>query len=126
MRLIGYQHCISGLVNTFVHAIMYIHYLLSSMKIDTSSWKKYITQLQLVQFFLIALHYGQLAWVEDCGFPIWTAYLMIPQNVFMIILFGDFYYKMYIKKRPAIKMVPRKTETNAISANVPKKNSKEQ
>ncbi|XP_050453502.1 elongation of very long chain fatty acids protein-like [Cataglyphis hispanica] len=114
-----------GLVNTFVHVIMYIHYLLSSMKIDTGSWKKYITQLQLIQFFLIILHYGQLAW-EDCGFPVWPAYIMIPQNVFMIILFGDFYYKMYIKKRPTIKMVPREMETNGISANVSKKKSKEQ
>ncbi|KAM0733699.1 Very long chain fatty acid elongase 7 [Formica fusca] len=115
-----------GLLNTFVHVIMYTHYLLSSMKIDTSSWKKYITQLQLIQFFLIILHYGQLAWVKDCGFPLWPAYIMIPQNVFMIILFGDFYYKMYIKKQPAIRVAPRKTETNGISADVSKEELKEQ
>lgn len=115
-----------GLLNTFVHVIMYTHYLLSSMKIDTSSWKKYITQLQLVQFFLIILHYGQLAWVKDCGFPLWPAYIMIPQNFFMIILFGDFYYKMYIKKQPAIRVALRKTETNGISADVSKEGLKEQ
>ncbi|KAL6433264.1 hypothetical protein ACFW04_006454 [Cataglyphis niger] len=115
-----------GLLNTFVHTIMYIHYLLSSMKIDTSLWKKYITQLQLIQFFLIILHYAQLAWVEDCGFPLWPAFLMIPQNVFMIILFGDFYYKVYIKKQSTIKMVLRETETNGISTNVSKKKLKEQ
>lgn len=96
------------------------------MKIDTSSWKKYITQLQLVQFFLIILHYGQLAWVKDCGFPLWPAYIMIPQNFFMIILFGDFYYKMYIKKQPAIRVALRKTETNGISADVSKEELKEQ
>jgi len=33
---------------------------------------------------------------------------MVPQNFFMIILFGEFYYKTYIKKRSAIKIVPAK------------------
>ena len=115
-----------GLLNTFVHTIMYTHYLLSSMKMDTSRFKKYITQLQLVQFFLIILHYAQLAWVEDCGFPFWPAYIMIPQNFFMIILFGDFYYKTYIKKRPVVRMISKKTETNGISAEVSKEKSKDQ
>lgn len=114
------------MLNTFVHSVMYIHYLLSSMKINTSSFKKYITQLQLVQFFLISLHYAQLAWVEDCGFPFWPAYLMIPQNFFMIILFGEFYYKTYIKKQSAVRVVSKKTETNGISAEVSKKKSKDQ
>ncbi|XP_070153803.1 very long chain fatty acid elongase 7 [Polyergus mexicanus] len=115
-----------GLLNTFVHVIMYTHYLLSSMKIDTSSWKKYITQLQMVQFFLIILHDGQLFWVKGCSFPLWPAYVMIPQNIFMIILFGDFYYKTYIKKRSTIRVAPRKTETNGISADISKEESKEQ
>ncbi|XP_071631527.1 very long chain fatty acid elongase 7 [Temnothorax longispinosus] len=107
-----------GLVNTFVHVIMYTHYLLASMKINTSAWKKYITQLQLVQFFVITLHYLQLVWVKDCGFPLWPAYIMVPQNLFMIILFGDFYYKTYIKKKPASKMATPKTEVNGISAEI--------
>ncbi|XP_072758486.1 very long chain fatty acid elongase 7 [Anoplolepis gracilipes] len=115
-----------GLLNTFVHTIMYTHYLLSSMKIDTNSWKKYITQLQLVQFLLIILHYVQLTWVEDCGFPFWVVYIMVPQNFFMIVLFGDFYYKTYIKKRSAVKVVSKKTETNGISAEISKEESKKQ
>ncbi|XP_011174994.1 elongation of very long chain fatty acids protein [Solenopsis invicta] len=100
-----------GLLNTFVHVIMYTYYLLASMKIKTSAWKKYITQLQLVQFFLIACHYLQLIWVEDCGFPIWPVYIMVPQNLFMMLLFGDFYYKTYTKKKPEIKTMT-KTEIN--------------
>ncbi|XP_012524534.1 elongation of very long chain fatty acids protein [Monomorium pharaonis] len=114
-----------GLINTFVHTIMYTHYLLASMKIKTNAWKKYITQLQLVQFFLITLHYLQLTWVEDCGFPLWPAYLMVPQNLFMMILFGDFYYKTYIKKKPAIKTITE-TKISDISAEISNKKSKEQ
>lgn len=113
-----------GLLNTFVHTIMYTHYLLSTMNINTNFWKKYITQLQMIQFFLIILHYAQLAWVEDCGFPLWVAYLMIPQNFFMMTLFADFYYKTYIKKRPAILL--RKMETNGVSAEISKENLKQQ
>lgn len=94
------------------------------MKINTNSWKKYVTQLQMIQFFLIILHDVQLAWVEDCGFPLWVAYLMIPQNLFMMVLFGDFYYKTYIKKRPT--MVSRKMETNGISSEFLEEESKQQ
>lgn len=77
---------------------MYSYYLATSMRISSPWWKKYITQLQLTQFFLILVHYVVLAWVEDCGFPKWTAAVLIPQNLFMIVLFGDFYYKAYVKK----------------------------
>lgn len=103
---------------------MYTHYLLSIMKINTNSWKKYITQLQMIQFFLIILHDAQLAWVEDCGFPGWISYVMIPQNLFMMILFGDFYYKIYVKEQPT--MVSRKMETNGISSEFSKEESKQQ
>lgn len=110
----GGHICFLGMINTFVHTIMYTHYLLTSLKINTSGWKKHITHLQLVQFFLITVHYLQLAW-EDCDFPLWPAYIMVPQNLFMIILFGDFYYKTYIKKKPEIKITAKKIEINGIS-----------
>jgi len=86
------------------------------MKINMNSWKKYITQLQMVQFFLIALHDLQLIWVEDCGYPVWTIYIMVPQNLFMFILFTDFYYKAYIKKKPVTKTMTK--EINGISADI--------
>ncbi|KAL0109555.1 hypothetical protein PUN28_014548 [Cardiocondyla obscurior] len=114
-----------GLLNTFVHTIMYTHYLLTSMKIKTSVWKKYITQLQLVQFFILTLHYLQLAWVEDCGFPLWPAYIMVPQNLFMIVLFGDFYYKTYIKEK-SNNTTKTETKINGISTEMPNGKLKEQ
>lgn len=89
-----------GLINSFVHIVMYSHYLATSLKLGKPWWKKYITQLQLVQFFLILFHFSQLVWVKNCDFPRWPAAVMIPQNLFMIVLFGDFYYKTYVKKRP--------------------------
>jgi hypothetical protein len=88
---------------------MYTHYLLTSMKVNTNTWKKYITQLQLFQFFMITLHQMQLFWVND--FLIWAAYFLVPQNIFMMILFWEFYYKTYIKKKQEIKTVSTKTES---------------
>lgn len=69
-----------------------------SFKIANPWWKKYITQMQLVQFVLILFHFSQLLWTEDCGFPKWPAAIFIPQNLFMIVLFSEFYYKTYVKK----------------------------
>ncbi|EZA48151.1 Elongation of very long chain fatty acids protein [Ooceraea biroi] len=114
-----------GLVNTFVHAIMYLYYLLSSMKININYWKKYITQMQIIQFFIIAVHFAKLLWV-DCGYPQWTAFVMIPQNIFMIVLFSDFYYKIYIKKKPIKKVIPTKSDVNDITADIVNKKSKDQ
>jgi len=98
------------------------------MKINTNVWKKYITQLQIVQFFLIALHDLQLFYWEDCNYPLWPIYIMLPQNLFIIILFADFYYKTYIKKKPVIKTMTTKMEINGIgiSADISNEKQKEQ
>ncbi|XP_034946044.1 elongation of very long chain fatty acids protein 7-like isoform X2 [Chelonus insularis] len=108
-----------GLINSFVHVIMYSHYLVTSFKISRPWWKKYITQLQLLQFFLLLIHFSQLLWTKNCGFPTWPAAIFIPQNLFMTILFADFYYKTYLQK-------PKKTEQNGVSKNNVEESSKDQ
>lgn len=112
-----------GLLNTFVHSLMYLYYLLASMKINVSYWKKYLTQIQLIQFFLIVIHDLQL-FVIDCDYPLWPLFLNIPQNIFFIILFGDFYYKSYILKKPIKEETPLKIEPSNID--VVKEKAKEQ
>ncbi|CAK1553381.1 unnamed protein product [Leptosia nina] len=90
-----------GVINTFVHIIMYSYYLLTvaypSVK-GSLWWKKYITQLQIIQFFHNVVHMGCIVFMPNCGFPRWTAAVFLPQNTFMLILFLDFYIKAYIKK----------------------------
>lgn len=41
-----------GVINSFVHVIMYLYYFMTSIdnRYKQSSWKKYITQLQMVSF----------------------------------------------------------------------------
>ncbi|XP_066599195.1 very long chain fatty acid elongase 7-like [Prorops nasuta] len=105
-----------GLINSFVHVVMYTHYLLTSLKIgQPQKWKKYITQLQLLQFFLLMVHFGELVWVKDCDFPRWPAAVFIPQNLFMMVLFGDFYYKTYIAKPKAKAQGASKSEQNGVT-----------
>lgn len=72
-------------------------------------WKKYLTQLQLLQFFIVLVHLAQLYWQNDCGFPIWPTLFLIPQDVLIIALFGNFYYKEYCKK-------PKMQAKNALSS----------
>lgn len=50
-----------------------------------------------VQFFLILIHWLALLFRSDCGFPKFPVAIMVPQNLFMLALFGDFYYKTYIQ-----------------------------
>nr|XP_033335448.1 elongation of very long chain fatty acids protein AAEL008004-like [Megalopta genalis] len=90
-----------GTINSFVHVVMYSYYLATSFRMSRPWWKKHITQLQLFQFFLLLVHDLTLAWQTDCHFPKWTVVVLIPQNVFMMVLFGDFYYKCYIRKSQA-------------------------
>lgn len=47
----GGHSVFTGWINSFVHVIMYFYYFLTSIdaKYKQSSWKKYITQLQMVE-----------------------------------------------------------------------------
>jgi elongation of very long chain fatty acids protein 7 len=51
LKYLGGGHSVfMGIINSFVHVIMYLYYYLTSVdnKYKQSSWKKYITQLQMV------------------------------------------------------------------------------
>lgn len=49
---------------------------------------------------MIMSHWGSLLFTS-CGYPTWPVAIMIPQNFFMLALFGDFYRKSYLTKKPA-------------------------
>lgn len=105
-----------GVINSFVHIVMYFYYLLTVAKPSLKHsiwWKKHITQLQILQFLLCVVHMGTIVFIPDCAFPRWTAALFLPQNLFMLVLFLDFYIKTYIKKKPA--------KPNDVKENLPNK-----
>lgn len=92
-----------GSINCLVHIIMYFYYLLTAISPRYKGsvwWKKYLTQLQIIQFFAILVHWLVLI-PSDCGYPRFPIIIMVPQNLFMFCLFADFYYREYIRKKPS-------------------------
>ncbi|CAB3243578.1 unnamed protein product [Arctia plantaginis] len=90
-----------GVINCFVHVVMYSYYLLTVAmpSIRNMVWiKKFVTQIQLVQFLWCAIHFALIVFKSDCEYPRWSSAVILPQNLFMLVLFSDFYYKTYIKK----------------------------
>ncbi|XP_066994288.2 very long chain fatty acid elongase 7-like [Anabrus simplex] len=89
-------------LNCIVHVVMYSYYFLSSLDSEYKKsiwWKKHLTQLQIIQFFLIAVHNSQILFNNTCGYPYGLAFLLVVQTAFMSLMFLDFYIKTYIKKK---------------------------
>ncbi|XP_033609633.1 elongation of very long chain fatty acids protein 7-like [Cryptotermes secundus] len=90
-----------GYTNSIVHAVMYAYYFITSMWPEYKGsfwWKKYITQLQMIQFVLIGLHASTALVIENCEYPTFMALTMIIQSIIMFKLFYDFYQRAYVKK----------------------------
>ena len=51
-----------------------------------------------VQFILYVVHMGAITFMPDCEYPRWTVAVFLPQNLFILILFLDFYLKNYVTK----------------------------
>lgn len=88
-------------INTFVHVIMYSYYFLSTFGPEVRKylwWKRYLTQLQIVQFIVFIVHMSIPLFV-DCGFPNMLAPFAIAQAAFVLGMFINFYYQTYIKPR---------------------------
>lgn len=92
-----------GLINLIVHTVMYSYYFVTSLKPvkETIWWKRHITQLQLLQFGYLAIHYLLVIFRNTCGHPNIVSLVGFMQNIFMFALFFEFYYKAYIKKSKA-------------------------
>lgn len=102
-----------GAVNSFIHVLMYTHYLIRALGLN-NPFKKMVTQAQLAQFFLCVTH------ASGCfgfGIPAWNLQLLLRaptqhydnfcflhaavQSLYqlsMIILFSKFYKKSYKNK----------------------------
>ncbi|KAG6446370.1 elongation of very long chain fatty acids protein AAEL008004 isoform X3 [Manduca sexta] len=90
-----------GLLNTFVHIIMYTYYMLAAMGPQMRKflwWKKYLTSLQMVQFVGIMVHAFQLLFIE-CDYPRAFVWWIGMHAVMFFFLFKDFYNNSYSKPR---------------------------
>ncbi|XP_050536829.1 elongation of very long chain fatty acids protein AAEL008004-like isoform X3 [Daktulosphaira vitifoliae] len=88
-----------GLLNTFVHIIMYTYYLLAALGPNVQKylwWKKYLTSLQMVQFVAIMVHAFQLLFI-DCNYPKAFVWWIGMHAVMFFFLFKEFYNQQYRK-----------------------------
>lgn len=91
-----------GIINCFVHVIMYSYYLVTALYPEygrSAWWKKHLTQMQMVQFVLITTHSLVVALNPNCSFPKVFLPICLPQGVIMFVMFWDFYNKAYNKKK---------------------------
>lgn len=97
----GGQSFFIGLLNTFVHVIMYAYYGLAAIGPHMQKylwWKRYLTSLQLVQFVMFIVYTGHNLYA-DCDFPDSMNMLVFGYCITLIILFSNFYYKSYVSKK---------------------------
>ncbi|KAL7396973.1 hypothetical protein ABVT39_014364 [Epinephelus coioides] len=97
----GGQSFFMGLVNTFVHTVMYSYYGLAALGPHMQKylwWKRYLTSLQLVQFLLVLLHSGYNLFTE-CDYPDSLNLLVFGYCVTLIVLFSNFYCQSYLNKK---------------------------
>lgn len=93
-----------GLINLFVHTVMYSYYFLTSLRPAKEMlwWKRHITQLQLVQFGYLVIHFLVALCRNTCDFPNLVALIGFMQNIFMFVLFFEFYYRNYIRNAKSV------------------------
>jgi elongation of very long chain fatty acids protein 7 len=80
---------------------MYSYYFLTSFRPELKQslwWKKHITQVQMAQFTILIIHFGVPVFTA-CPLPKMFLTFVAVQNLFMLLLFGDFYFKAYVKKK---------------------------
>ncbi|XP_045446627.1 elongation of very long chain fatty acids protein 7-like [Melitaea cinxia] len=87
-----------GLINSFVHVLMYAYYGLSSLGPEYAKftwWKKHLTKIQLIQFILVLLnlHYQQK--MSPCPIPSFFHYFCLSSISSFFFLFINFYIKSY-------------------------------
>lgn len=90
-----------GLLNTFVHIIMYTYYLLAALGPQMQKylwWKKYLTTLQMAQFVAIMVHAFQLLFI-DCNYPRAFVWWIGMHAVMFFFLFKEFYNQSYSQSK---------------------------
>lgn len=67
---------------------------------------------------MMALHWLSLILSDDCGFPKFTSFFMLPQDAFIFVLFFDFYLKTYVYKKAKTEDTKKYESNNNIEPEV--------
>ncbi|XP_031826836.1 very long chain fatty acid elongase AAEL008004 [Nomia melanderi] len=104
-----------GMLNTFVHIVMYTYYLLAALGPKVQPylwWKRYLTLLQIVQFVLMLIHTFQLLFIE-CDYPRSFVWFIGMHAAMFLFLFSQFYKQTYTKKQIKAEALKKKNDEEA-------------
>lgn len=90
------------IINAFIHALMYSYYSLACAGQDLKpylTWKKQLTQAQMIQFILIFIHAGNALLNPVCRWPLTLTLLELVHAVLFFFLFYSFYRAAYGAKK---------------------------
>jgi hypothetical protein len=102
----GGQSGFGPFLNSGVHTLMYLYYLLAACGPSLKPylwWKKYLTTIQLVQFVLVFFHALQPL-IFTCDYPVAASLMFAVTGVQYFILFMAFYRQAYSKKKSIVKV----------------------
>ncbi|CAG2122594.1 unnamed protein product [Medioppia subpectinata] len=91
--------CIIPIINTFIHVIMYSYYGLAALGPQMQKylwWKRYITQIQLMQFVCV-MSWFVVVYYKQTDLPIGYMACNFGNAVFLYLLFAGFYRSSYTK-----------------------------
>ncbi|CAH2991927.1 unnamed protein product [Chilo suppressalis] len=103
-----------GVINSFIHIIMYTYYLISGLGPQYQKflwWKRHLTTLQLVQFFIILYHNVQVMF-GSCKYPKGINFLLAFNAGLFIYMFGKFYIRNYLKSKNSGDSKPKEIAAN--------------
>lgn len=106
--------CFFPLINSLVHTLMYLYYGLSTLGPAVRPylwWKPYLTQLQIFQLVLVAIHCVHLMLIPDCNIPKAVFAIYLPQVMLLVYLFVSFFIHNYVLSKSKSK---QKTVMNGI------------
>ena len=87
-------------LNSFVHTIMYSYYLGCLLKLNrVRVIKKYITSIQLCQFFILYVNFYFYTPPIESWFNYYIIIFFASYGIGVIGLFGRFYYDSYIDNK---------------------------
>ncbi|XP_033738776.1 elongation of very long chain fatty acids protein 4-like [Pecten maximus] len=97
----GGQAWFLATLNSFVHIVMYSYYGLSALGPHMKKylwWKRYLTILQLSQFFAVIVHTGYNMTI-DCAFPNGFNIAVFLYAISLVFLFSNFFKNAYTKSK---------------------------
>ncbi|CAG4936957.1 unnamed protein product [Colias eurytheme] len=108
-----------GLINSFVHVIMYTYYGLASLGPEYAKfvwWKKHVTKVQLMQFVLVIsnLYYQQK--LTPCPIPAAFHYFCLFSIGSFFLLFINFYLRSYGNRMKKRGVAPEVILTDAMAS----------